>query len=85
MIHALKTHPGPFADIVSGDKTFEVRKNDRPFYVGDDIVLQEWDSINKTYTGQEWRGEITYFMMDKEYCKAGFCILGIKKKEDDKD
>lgn len=53
MLHALKTEIGYFQEIVSGIKTFEVRKFDRPFQTGDDIVLQEWDKNAKTYSGEE--------------------------------
>jgi hypothetical protein len=41
--HHLKTHPGPFADVLAGLKQFEIRKNDRAFAVGDVLVLEEWD------------------------------------------
>ena len=35
MIHQLKIEPDYFKKIVEGVKTFEVRKNDRDFHVGD--------------------------------------------------
>lgn len=41
-VRFLKTHPSPFADVLVGTKTFEVRLNDRGFQVGDVLVLQEW-------------------------------------------
>ena len=34
-VHNLKIKPQYFKDVVSGIKTFEVRKNDRNFKVGD--------------------------------------------------
>lgn len=40
--HKLKTWPQEFKDICSGEKTFEVRKNDRNFSVGDILVLREF-------------------------------------------
>ena len=38
-VHNLKIKPQYFKDVVSGIKTFEVRKNDRNFKVGDLMVL----------------------------------------------
>ena len=52
MTHALKTEIVFFKDIVSGTKTFEVRKYDRPFKLGDALLLQEWDAEVKVYTGK---------------------------------
>ncbi len=43
MRHDLKTHPGPFQAVWDGRKTFEIRKFDRPFAVGDVLLLREWD------------------------------------------
>jgi hypothetical protein len=82
MTHALKTIPAFFADIASGKKQFEVRKNDRNFKAGDKILLQEYDP-EKGYTGQEWEGSITYLMDNPDYCKKGFVIFSIKEREAD--
>ena len=83
MLHALKTEILYFKEIKSGTKVFEVRRFDRPFQVNDDIVLQEWNPIDKTYTGNEWHGKITYILDDERFCKKGYCVLSIKPKEND--
>ena len=44
-IHELKIWPQYFDAIASGIKTFEVRKDDRGFAVGDTLVLKEWKLI----------------------------------------
>ena len=43
MIHELKTWPAYFERVVDGSKTFEVRKDDRGYQSGDELVLREWD------------------------------------------
>jgi hypothetical protein len=43
MVHKLKILPQYFQPIRAGKKTFEVRKNDRGFQAGDEVVLKEWD------------------------------------------
>lgn len=82
MTHALKTYPEYFKAIESGDKTFELRKDDRPFKVGDTILLQEYDPEKKTYTGKEISMAIGYILRDavKFGLKAGFCIIGLKEQ-----
>lgn len=81
MTHALKTVPPFFKDIVEGNKTFEIRKNDRLFKVGDKLLLQEYLPKEQKYSGQEWEGEITYILGNPDYCKKGFVTMGIKQKE----
>jgi hypothetical protein len=39
--HELKCWPKFFNEVEAGRKLFEVRENDRPFAVGDTIILQE--------------------------------------------
>ena len=53
MTHYLKTWPAPFQEVLEGRKTAEVRRNDRPFFVGDSLCLQEWNPATKAYTGRE--------------------------------
>jgi len=48
MIHELKINPEFFDAVASGIKTFEVRKNDRPFRIGDTLVLLEFDDSKQT-------------------------------------
>ena len=51
MIHELKIQSEYFVAVNNKTKTFEIRKNDRDFKVGDKILLREIDSCGK-YTGR---------------------------------
>lgn len=43
MEHDLKCWPKYYEYVASGDKTFEVRRNDRDFRVGDTLLLREYE------------------------------------------
>lgn len=82
MTHALKTWPEFFKDVLDGVKTFEVRKADRPFKVGETLLLQEWDRDNEKYTGAETLREITYILYGGQFgIEVGYCVMGLKEKD----
>lgn len=60
--HDLKTWPEPFAAIVRGSKTFEIRHNDRDYAVGDLLVLREWLPDQYAYTGRTFIRKVTYLV-----------------------
>lgn len=78
MIHTLKTIPPFFDHVRNGDKTFELRKNDRPFKVGDTLVLQEYDPTKDEFTGCEEKRRITYILVDWTGLDRDFVILGLE-------
>jgi hypothetical protein len=84
--HELKTRPEFFQAIERGDKTFEVRKNDRGFQRGDTLHLREWDP-NKTapgrpaghYTGNAFTVKVTY-VLNGWGIEPDYVVMGIKLK-----
>lgn len=60
--HVLKSWPEFFQALESGEKTFELRRNDRDFKVGDELVLQEWDPKVSGPTGRVLRRRVVYLM-----------------------
>lgn len=80
MTHALKTWPEYYKAVASGDKNFEVRRNDRPFKVGDNLLLQEWNPESQEYTGREITREIIYILpgQNKFGMYSDFCVMGLK-------
>lgn len=76
MIHELKILPQFFKDVLSGEKTFEVRKNDRPFKKGDLLALNEFDG--QYYTGNSCLVYIDYIMNNADFCKKDMVIMTIK-------
>jgi len=88
MIHELKTWPEYFQAIVSGDKTFELRKNDRNFQTGDHLKLMEYMPCGHGvytprsigyYTGAFVTMKVTYVLQGGRLgIENGYCILGIQ-------
>ena len=73
-IHELKILPEYFEAVVSGNKRFEIRKNDRNYKKGDILRLNEYQEGQ--YTGDVHVSEITYIT---DYAQQdGYVVLGIK-------
>ena len=72
--HHLKILPEYFQQVAIGNKTFELRKNDRDFKVGDIIFLEEWDN---EYTGRVLELEITYILSNFKGLEEGYVILSV--------
>lgn len=77
--HYVKCESEFFNDVVDDFKTFEIRKNDRDYQPGDDIVLREYDKELKKLTGREERVSIIYMLEDYPGIEPGYCILGIER------
>lgn len=76
LTHELKIHPTYFQEVINGNKTFEIRKNDRDYSVGDVLFLNEYDPDKKIYTGRRTRVKITYIT---NYAQAeDYIVIGIK-------
>ncbi|MEV0669375.1 DUF3850 domain-containing protein [Mycobacterium sp. NPDC050441] len=83
--HSLKSWPQFFHAIVAGDRTHELRRNDRNFRVGDLLVLAEFDPLVEEYTGATCTAEVTSITssdiecaVSKEALHPDFCILSVK-------
>lgn len=76
-IHELKLEPGYFYRTEKGDKNFEVRKNDRAFFVGDWVLLQEINDQGLR-TGRELLRKITYILPGGQFgIEPGYCVLSL--------
>lgn len=83
MIHELKTWIEYFRLMESGQKPFELRKNDRDFKSGHQLLLREFDKETSRYTGRKLNRKITYVLKGDEAetfgLKEGFCIMGLEE------
>lgn len=87
MIHILKTDPDVFEAVASGMKTFEVRRNDRGFCVGDTLILRQTrfsrlemqNGEPLAYTGKEAERTVTYILTESIYgLQPGWVIMALR-------
>jgi hypothetical protein len=63
MKHELKCWPEYFQAVKEGRKTFEIRKWDKPYAVGDILELYEWDNLTRQFTDEKpLQFEVTYLL-----------------------
>lgn len=76
-VHELKTLQPYFKDVAKGKKTFEVRKFDRDFVVGDYLHIREYNGDQ--YSGDSMIVQISYVLTGGQFgIEKGYCVLGIK-------
>ena len=83
MIHELKIKREYFDAVANYKKTFEVRRNDRDFKVGDYLGLNEYDEAE--HTGRSLLCQVVYILDDAAYCKEGYVVMGIKVRYVEKE
>lgn len=82
--HELKCWPAFFQAILDGDKTFEVRKNDRGFQKGDVLRLREYDPTTSyvypsgRYTGRDLLMVVGYVLSGFPGIQDGYVVMGLR-------
>lgn len=76
--HELKLKSSYYNTSLINAKTFEIRKNDRNFKVGDVLKLVEVSSETQEITGKFHCKQITYILDNAEYLKEGYVCLGLR-------
>lgn len=83
-----KVWPEYFKEILSGNKTFELRLNDFEVKKGDILFLREWNPGIKDYTGREikkkvgfvgkWKiNDLTVFWSEKDIKGKGIQVISL--------
>lgn len=79
-VHEIKIGASFFAEVVAGQKGFELRKNDRDYHVGDYLKMMEYDHGQQT--GQFVVVKVTYMLESYTGLVDGFCIMQTQIVED---
>lgn len=74
--HEIKIVASYYEDVVSGKKSFELRKNDRGYKQGDSLKMLEFK--DGKHTGRTIDADIIYMLEDYTGLTEGYCILGIR-------
>lgn len=91
-MHDLKTDPDVFQAVTEGLKTYEIRKNDRGFAVGDLLVLRETVHYGAemaagaplAYTGRQYVARVTHMLTGPVYgLAAGWSILSMRSTSEE--
>jgi hypothetical protein len=84
--HELKTDPEVFDAVMDGKKTFEIRRADRDYQVGDDLCLRRTKHTGKemaqgaplVYSGGFWTVTVIHVLHGPVYgLQDGWCIMSI--------
>lgn len=77
--HHLKTEPEPFHGVATGQKTFEIRRDDRPvkFRQHDELVLREW-SPESGYTGRAAIATVSWVSRAEWGLPEGLIVMAIR-------
>lgn len=81
-----KILPEYFEEIISGNKTFELRLADWEVKTGDTLILEEWNQETKSYTGRSITKKVGYILNTKDCTlfpqedveKYGFNVISLK-------
>lgn len=81
-IHFLKCWPEYYRAIIEEEKTFEIRKNDRGYNVGDLLILREYDPTvtgkdKDKYTGRSVAVLVRYVFKGFEGLNPEFVCMSI--------
>ena len=74
--HTIRIWPEYFEAVLNGTKTFELRKDDRDYSVGDSVVLMEF--TDGRFTGRSVKKRITFKLSDFDGLQEGYCIFSIQ-------
>lgn len=76
-VHELKVLPQFWSAIESGEKTFELRFDDRAYRSGDILFLREWSSPDG-YTGKQGEFLVTYLVAGLPWLAKDHVCMAIK-------
>lgn len=89
-VHKLKLFPEYFDAVANGIKTFEIRKNDRDYKVGDTLHLYEFDPEVNGYLLSSRLPEtrtcdvaVTYILTHEDFpdgIPEDYCVMGIRRQ-----
>lgn len=78
MKHILKIWPEFYQEVVNGNETSQIRKDDRNYQNGDELSLMEYMPKEDIYTGRTCTVKVTAVQRKFKGLVSGYCVLSIK-------
>lgn len=75
-VHQIKLGASFFEEVRRGEKTFELRKNDRGYKKGD--ILEMLEFSEGKFTGRTVKALVTYMLEEYSGLEDGYCIMATK-------
>lgn len=83
MTHDIKCWPRYYYKIETGQKTYELRKNDRDYQTGDLLLIQEFQPDTQQYTGRHHLQQVSHILHGPAFgLKKGYCIMSLRRVSD---
>lgn len=76
-IHTIKSIPRFYEPLIKGQKTFEIRFNDRGYQVGDRLIIAEYLESVMRHTGRFSEWTVVYVTAFAQ--KEGWVVLGVER------
>lgn len=77
VIHEVKSWPEHFSATMFGQKSFDLRRNDRDYKVGDYLIFKEYDPGTMQYTGRVLTRQVNYILQGVFGLPEDMVILGL--------
>lgn len=80
-VHELKVVPQFWEGLAGATKTFEIRRNDRHFQVGDTLILREYDHSIGFVSEATVTAKVSYILHAEDFpagLREGYVILGMQ-------
>lgn len=77
-IHDLKCIDPYFDEIVEGIKTFELRRDDREYQVGDVLILRHYYPKIDRYSGRFIIARVSYILRGETWLQPGYVAMSIQ-------
>lgn len=81
IVHNVKLWTEYFHDALTGQKSFEVRRNDRDYREGDLLILWEYNRASKTVTGGRFVAKVGHVVRNFPGLKKGWCVFGLVRPD----
>jgi hypothetical protein len=77
--HILKCVNPYFQELIDGNKTFELRQNDRDYQLGDVLILKEYFPETDNYSGRDHSLSVDYIIWNHRGLNINYIVMSENK------